>query len=579
MVKKASLSILITLILFAIYYYVAFPALSLISPGFYVLLIVMFTVIFLVYLTLSLTMDKVVTMNQEKLDIFSKICIGCAGVALAVLIVGGLMSSKLFASSKYAKVLDVQSSKFEDELPETERVDDIALMDSESAAIIGNRAMGSLTDIVSQFEVSSDYTQIDYNGKPMKVSPLEYAGFFKWFNNKSDGIPGYILVDPIDNTAKYIKTDESIKYSPSAYFNKNVYRHLQFKYPAKLFGDCFFEIDNEGNPYWICPEMTHEAGLFGAQTVKGCVVMNASTGECVYYKVGDVPEWVDIVYDGTLIEMQYDWYGTLSGGFWNSVIGNKGCKVTTDDFGYKVMNGDVWIYTGVTSVNGDKSNIGFILANSRTGECKYFDVSGAEEHSAMSAAEGEVQNLGYIASFPSLINICNHPTYIMVLKDDGGLVKQYALVNVEKYNVVATATTQKEVLKEYKKLLKDHNMLSAEDVKAEQLFDTIMVEDVEKVVVDGNTIVYIKSQTGDYYKQEFGQNENLIKVKPGTMMKIYYDEKSDDVTTITSISFEVNESESGDLPDVDSMENVTKADSSDEGSDSIDEDSALPDEE
>ena len=96
------------------------------------------------------------------------------------------------------------------------------------------------------------------------------------------------------------------------------------------------------------------------------------------------------------------------------------------------MDGDVWVYTGVTSVNADESNIGFVLMNLRTGESKYYNIAGAEEYSAMSSAEGQVQNLGYRASFPSLINIKNIPTYIMVLKDNAGLVKMYALVNVEK---------------------------------------------------------------------------------------------------------------------------------------------------
>ena len=534
MVKKISISTIITLLLFGLSYYVVYPTLSPISVGFWSLMIEIVVIFAGVYGLLSVIMDKVSVVGVKTVSPVIKVCGIIIALLIGVIIIGQITSSKMFRSKTYANVLSIEESKFEDEIKETDKINDIALMDTDSASIIGNRAMGSLTNLVSQFEVSNDYTQIDYNGKPMKVAPLEYAGFIKWFNNKSDGIPGYILVDPIDNTAKYIETDKEIRYSPSAYFNKNLYRHLQFKYPTKLFGNCYFEIDNDGAPYWICSVLKHEAGLFGAESVKGCVVMNASTGECDYYDIEDVPNWVDIVFDGDLLEEQYDWYGMLNGGFINSIIGNKGCKVTTDDFGYKVMNGDVWIYTGITSVNGDQSNIGFILANSRTGECKYFDVSGAEEHSAMSAAEGEVQNLGYKASFPSLINICGEPTYIMVLKDDGGLVKQYALVNTKKYNVVATAQTQNEVLKNYRKLLRENNIISNEEAKKDQNFEIIEIDKIENIVIDGNTIVYIKSDTDEVFKQEFAENEKLVMLNEGDSIKVFFDEKGKDITTITS---------------------------------------------
>lgn len=554
MVKKISISTIITLLLFGLSYYVVYPTLSPISVGFWSLMIEIVVIFAGVYGLLSVIMDKVSVVGVKAVSPVIKVCGIIIALLIGVIIIGQITSSKMFRSKTYANVLSIEESKFEDEIKETDKINDIALMDTDSASIIGNRAMGSLTNLVSQFEVSNDYTQIDYNGKPMKVAPLEYAGFIKWFNNKSDGIPGYILVDPIDNTAKYIETDKEIRYSPSAYFNKNLYRHLQFKYPTKLFGNCYFEIDNDGAPYWICSVLKHEAGLFGAESVKGCVVMNASTGECDYYDIEDVPNWVDIVFDGDLLEEQYDWYGMLNGGFINSIIGNKGCKVTTDDFGYKVMNGDVWIYTGITSVNGDQSNIGFILANSRTGECKYFDVSGAEEHSAMSAAEGEVQNLGYKASFPSLINICGEPTYIMVLKDDGGLVKQYALVNTKKYNVVATAQTQNEVLKNYRKLLRENNIISNDEAKQDQKFEIIEIDKIENIVIDGNTMVYIKSDTDEVFKQEFAENENLIKLKEGDSIKVFFDEKGKDVTTITS--YDLYDAEDDNTNDSDNLSDV-----------------------
>ena len=208
-----------------------------------------------------------------------------------------------------------------------------------------------------------------------------------------------------------------------------------------MFGKSYFEISEDGTPYYVTAVLKKDVFLFGGTTVKGAVILNAITGDTEYYDVDDIPNWVDIVYDGDLLTQLYDWYGELSGGFFNSVFAKKDCKHVTADFGYKMFDDDVWVFTGVTSVASDQSNIGFVLMNSRTGEIRYYGIPGAEEYSVMRSAEGEVQNLGYTASFPSVINVEGQPTYIMTLKDKGSLVKQYALIHVVRYNIVVTATT------------------------------------------------------------------------------------------------------------------------------------------
>ena len=447
-------------------------------------------------------------------------------VLIVGLIIGGLASSKLLRASKYAGIIKVEDGDFATDVPESENINNIALMDTDSARIIGDRAIGSLSDVVSQYQVSETYSTIDYNGVPMKVAPLEYAGFIKYLNNKDAGIPGYVLVDPVKNEADYVKIEKPIQYSSSAYFGKNLQRHVQLSYPTYDFNGYYFELDNEGNPYYICPVLKPNAGLFGAKDVKGIVLCDPCSGDCEYMDLGNIPNWVDRVYDGDLLCDRYNWYGMLSGGFINSKIGNKGCKVTTDDYGYKVMDGDVWVYTGVTSVNGD---------HSRTAESKYFAIAGAEEHSAMSSAEGQVQNLGYTSSFPSLINIGNVPTYIMVLKDNAGLVKMYALVNVEKYSIVATGATQKEALASYRKLLAENSITtSGNDVSEDTLSKKITVTQIRYITVENETYVYITAKDRSVYKQNFAENESLIKIEEGDVITVHYMEGDDGVNTLLS---------------------------------------------
>lgn len=538
--KKNIFRYVFLLVFEAVFYYFATPAINIHRPGFWVWLAI--TLAAICVCSLDVTESQIVELaHNKKVDGVTPVAkytffgaIGC----FAVIIIGGIVSSKIFMASKYSNVIEIQEGDFATDVPESENVSNIALMDTDSARILGERAIGSLSDVVSQYEVSDDYSTIDYNGVPMKVAPLEYAGFFKYLNNKSSGIPGYVLVDPVKNEAKYVELPKAMNYSPSAYFGKNLKRHVQMKYPTYEFNGFYFELDNDGNPYYICPTLKPNAGLFGAKDVDKVVICDPCTGDCSSYDVGEVPTWVDRVYDGQLACDKFNWYGMLDGGFVNSVIGNKGCKVTTDDFGYKVMDGDVWVYTGVTSVTGDQSNIGFILMNSRTAESKYFAIAGAEEHSAMSSAQGQVQHLGYVASFPSLININGAPTYIMVMKDNAGLVKMYAMVNVEKYNIVATGATQKEALTSYRKLLAENGLIdSGVSVSEETPNKTITVKEIRYITMDGATYVYITDTKGEVFKQNFADDETAIFIEEGSKLKVFYNEEENHINTI--ISFEI----------------------------------------
>ena len=448
-----------------------------------------------------------------------------AGIIVLTVILN-ILSGTLFNAKEYAGILNVKQTDFKTDIAESVGTDSIALMDTSSAKMLGDREIGSLSNVVSQFNVSDDYSQIDFNGKPVKVSALEYAGFFKWLNNRQNGVCGYVTVDPVSMSATY-KESAGLKYVPSAYFFENAERKIWLKYPTAMFGNLHFEIDEQGNPYYIASVYKKSIFLFGGKTVSGCIILNPVTGEMQKYAVADIPKWVDNVFDGNLLCEQYNWHGTLSGGYFNSIIAKKGCKRITEyysydndeytnDYGYVAKGGDIWIYTGVTSVNGDSSNIGFLLANERTGESHYFNVAGADEISAMNAAEGEVQEKGYMASFPALINVNDNPTYIMVLKDAGGLVKLYAAVNVEQYNLVTTAATQTECLKNYKALLNKNG----QSATAEETAETVKIADIKYIVTEGNTYIYLISAEGKIYKAKAADNEELLLVKSGTTLQI-----------------------------------------------------------
>ena len=451
-------------------------------------------------------------------------------IALTVIIIGaGIIGSTMFNATSYAKILKVDDSDFTADLSESVETDSIALMDTASARMLGDREIGALSDVVSQFDVSNDYIQIDYNGKPVKVSALEYAGFFKWMNNK-EGVKGYVTVDPVSMSASFEKS-EGMKYIPSAYFLEDAKRHIWLEYPTLMTENLHFEIDESGKPYYVASIVDKTISLFGGKTVSGCIVLDPVSGEIVKYDVADIPRWIDVVFHGDLICEQYNWYGMYQNGFMNSLFAKKGCKqVTTysseddsydetpvSDYGYVAKDGDIWIYTGVTSVNGDSSNIGFLLANERTGESRYYAIAGADEKSAMAAAEGEVQEKGYQASFPSLINVEGNPTYIMVLKDSGGLVKLYAAVNVEQYNIVTTAATQAECIAKYKAMLGISEVQTPAD---ETKNVTVTIASVKYIDIDGNTYIYLIDTENNIFKAKASEHENMLLLEAGDTVEL-----------------------------------------------------------
>ncbi len=522
-ITRIAIAVLITLIVAAIGFYVVLPPLSIYSQELYISLVFVMIVFSISYIAVGAKGIGGVRSAFAGKKFFKILAISAA-VPVLVLIIGNILSSTFVNAQKYSNIITVEEAVFEEDMPEADLVTNIALMDTDSATKIGDRTLGALSDVVSQYQVGENYTQINYKHTPQKVANLEYVDFFKWLGNRDAGIPGFVMVDPVNSSAEYVKLTAPMKYVDSAYFNEDLMRKLRFSYPTKIFGNISFEVDDEGNPYYIVACMRPKISLFGAMDVNEAIVFNPCDGSSTLYALADIPAWVDNVFTGALASQKYDWYGTLKNGFWNSVIGNKDCKVTTDDFGYIVLEDDVWFFTGVTSVSSDESNIGFIISNARTGEYKFYPVIGAEEYSAMQAAQGEVQEKGYTASFPSLINVSGEATYIMVLKDNGGLVKLYALVNVENYSIVATGTTQTEAKQRYKDLLRDEGIIKDEAPipPSETLEANVEVRDIRIITVGGESVMYITAQDGTLYKNTVASDESLMLLTVGAKIKVKY---------------------------------------------------------
>ncbi len=498
---RTLLNLAVTLVFAAVYYYIVLPPINLKSEEFYAFALL----ICAVYgVCAVLTSGFQGTGAKGYFGFLKKQCtvpfILAVGLVAAAL-VGAVLGWQLFRAKDYRDLLTVEDGDFAAEVEEIS-YDQIPMLDAQSAMKLGDRKLGELADMVSQFEVADDYTQINYQGRPVRVTPLRYGDLIKWLNNRAQGLPAYLIIDMVTQNVEVVRLDEGIRYTTAEHFSRNLNRHLRFRYPTYMFDDPAFEIDENGDPWWVCPRVSHTIGLFGGRDIIGAVLVNAVTGESTYYETGSVPSWVDHVFTAELIMQQYDYHGAYVNGFINSLFGQRDVTVTTEGYNYIAIGDDVYMYTGVTSVVSDESNIGFILSNQRTKETSFYLVAGAKEYSAMDSAEGQVQQMKYTATFPLLLNISDQPTYFMALKDAAQLVKMYAMVNVSQYQIVATGGTVAECESNYRRILAEKGLVTGDaaqlPVTGGQEISGV-IADIRSAVVDGNTLYYLRLSGGSTY--------------------------------------------------------------------------------
>ena len=510
------LSIGITLLSGFVMFYLFMPAINIHSYGFWMFVIVLLAIFGVINFGAGIFSIRKKQFDLKKWRNYYPFILPIIIIILIVLV--RIINGPFFMAKKYANRISITNGNFIEEIEEV-NFNTLAIVDKNSSTKLGDRVMGGMGELVSQFEVRNLYTQINYQDEIVRVTPLDYYDWIKYFANRSSGIPGYVMVNSVTGEAKLVKLEKGMKYSPNAMFFENVYRKLRFRYPFDIFGSLNFEIDNEGVPYWIMPVVSY-SGIEQREDVSGVIILNAVTGESQKYSVDEVPTWVDHVYSPDLIISQVDDWGRYVNGFWNTLFGQKGMKMTTDGYNYIAMSDDIYMYTGITSVVADESNLGFILTNLRTKETKFFDCPGAEEYSAMESAKGQVQQMNYKASFPILINLSGRPTYVISLKDDAELVKMYAFVDVADYQkVVVTDATSGIQNAAY-------NYLNNNGIQTKGKEIEITVTSIKDATIDGNTYYYIVDSDGKKYRASIKISSNKLPfIKNGDKITIAYTEK------------------------------------------------------
>ena len=524
-------ALVVYLVVVAVAYYIMLPPFNWHSPAFWSF----FTpaICALIVILALPGKNKVVKLNRY-------VVMGIAALFIIPTVLW-FVGTRVFHAKEYASRISIETVSF-DTINEVD-FSKTAIIDRDTTEALGDRVMGQMSELVSQFEVSDEYTQISYKNSVYRVTPLEYADFFKWLANSKDGVPAYITVDSTDGTAKLVRLKDlgygNMKYVPSSLFNTNLMRHLRFQYPTEIFGNPSFEIDEEGHPWYVCS--TYSYKLVGDKKyVTGAIFMDPITGESTKYDVESVPTWSDRIFPESLVIEEIDDYGALQNGFFNSFIGQKGVIASSSGYNYIEKDGDIWLYTGITSVNADQSNLGFILVNLRTHEALRIDAPGADETSAMKSAEDEVQNYGYEATFPVLVNVNGRPTYLMSLRSDASesksVLKMYAMVDATDYQKVTTVSVDQglNVLKKQMIAIQGgSDDLSSAVTESKD----ITVNDLRLITSEGNTIYYFKDEEDMKYRMNFSvkYEDALAFLSDGDAVTVEYIE-SDDIQLVQAIT-------------------------------------------
>lgn len=493
--KKTLVKIVIMLISALVLFYVMLPSLNIHDYKFYLFVLIMLCELFVLSIPDSFRTLKAkgfkAFFKSSTASIVAKITFVLICLALVYYLITTMFFTPLFMAKEYANRIEVKNVDFS-EVPPYD-FNTTAIIDRNSSEKLGDKVMGEMTDLVSQFTVSDEYCQISYNNGTYRVTPLAYDGLIKYIRNRANGIPGYIIVNTTTGVTKLVRLEETMRYVPSAYFFDNLYRRLRFMYPFEIFGDPTFEIDEAGNPYYVCTTYTYR-GVSNLKKVTGVILFSPVDGTGKKYGLGDIPNWVDRVFPESLVTSELDDYGMYQKGYFNSFFGQEGVIQTSEGYNYISKNGDIWLYTGMTSAVADESNVGFMLVNLRTHEAEYIKTSGADEYSVMDSAEGEVSDYGYKATFPVLINIDDKPVYILSLKDSAGLVKMYAMVDAQDYQQVYTIKAEKDAETALDTLIEQiSGKKIVEDVISEFSDASITIDDMKEAIIEGNTHRYLSA--------------------------------------------------------------------------------------
>lgn len=561
--KKKIIGIIIYLVVLFLSYYLTLPIINLHNAGFYfyfAIFILAPVLVIAVYLLKNVIVKKlnkkgIYTVKKRKLSFikvhnkytldnkiemvqveekftFASIAsvsyIVSVGLVVILMIFYGLIGCKLFRAKSYHSQLSINEGTIEEFNETFDSESNNVLLPVIDKDLAFKLAQARLGDYGSQFDIDVDnftLISINRNGKSelVRIAPIDYSNVFVAMSRKSVGSIGYIEVNVVTKEAKLVEVEGGIKYSPKAILNNDLDRHIRFHYPTEMYDDKYFEIDDEGNPYWVIPTIKKEIGVISGKTNKGVIIVNPVNGDIKRYDIGSEPSWVDRATNDKILEKQATNALTYKNGFFNSKFAKKEVFQLSDGYNYYINKGNTYYVSCITSPSeGDQTSIGFVTINLKNGEATKYSIYGITEMRAREIAmyDERIKAQQLDSTWPILINFQGVPTYFIVLKND---VQDQKIVflNVSDGSKVAMGSNIEEAKREYEKLLANSGIIDSDDE------DLTVEANVTRVRDLGNTKEFmIEGITDKYFVVDINLNLDARFVSVGDNVSIKYKEYS-----------------------------------------------------
>lgn len=467
-----------------------------------------------------------------------------AGIVFLTMIVIGIKNSSIITSKdRYAKVNesvevingDESSDAFPNLLGKNNDTTNLPLIGVPEAIKLCETEMGKKPSLSSQFEIKEEsVTSQSINGELCYVVPIEPIAFWKW--DKNVGNYGYFVVDRNNKKTTFVETSlMTTEYAPfNSSASRIIYAFMKRENIKGLITDISPEVDDEGNFHYIATVYTKKLG--GMKKVKGVVDLNAIDKTCKFYKVDEIPEFVDRVYPEEFFEDYVKYYGSYSRGFWNSIFAQKDVQVLTNGMDVIYIDGICYYYSGLMSTKNENSTSAIIMMNSRTGEITIYNTSGISEKRAMELAEGKVQEKEYTASYPLLLKVGNEETYFLLMRDKNENLVGYAFVNYHDASFVSVNENLLLAQNEYIKACSISN--NANSLENETLSnENGIISAITSEVLDGTTIYYIRLEgSNQIYSVHSSVYPEIVFTQVGDSLNISYVNSESTIIPIVEIN-------------------------------------------
>ena len=396
----------------------------------------------------------------------------------------------------YSNLIEVSEADFIEDI-QTVDYETLPLVDKAYGRKLGSLKLGEYPGIGSEFE-AGEYSDIIYQGQQYLVAPLEYRGFFKWLSNRSVGTPGYILINKITAKTELVNLREEngtgLIYTPSALFNQDLFRHAYYEGLNRYrLENQFFEIDEEGNPYYVLQYSLPTIFINGGNKINRIAVVNAVTGETNVYLPGEEPAWVESVYPNSIIFEQLDYWGSLQDGWLNSIFAQRGVVQPSDGTRVIMNEGELYYFTGLTSAGNDESTIGFVYSGMKTKETRLFRFAGATEEAAMNKVLTLLPQNNISTSFPIPMNVEDVPTYFILIKGEDGRILRFVYISVQDLELNSMSESREAAYNNYLVKLSEVGDSTTSSV-------TGTITEITSYVVEGNTIYWVELDNDLRYK-------------------------------------------------------------------------------